>query len=222
MVATVSSAGILGIDGYIVSVECDLSGGLPTFDVVGLPDASVREARDRVRAAIKNCGYDFPLSRVTVNLAPADTKKEGSVYDLPILLGILAASGQISKIPSKSVFLGELSLGGELRSVSGALSMALAAEHAGCDKLFLPAENAEEASFAERIAIYPVEHVSQLLAHLSGHEPISPYIRVRKEPEVDFSLDFSHVMGQENVKRALEIAAAGGHNVLMLCCFLMV
>ena len=148
MVSRIRSLGIRGIGGYEVSVECAVSQGLPSFDVVGLPDAAVREARERVRAAIKNAGLKFPVSRITVNLAPADTKKAGTVYDLPILLGILAASGLTAQPPADCAFFGELSLAGELRSVRGALPMALAAERAGIRQLFVPEDNAPEAAFA--------------------------------------------------------------------------
>lgn len=215
MVSIVRTAGIRGIEGYLVTVECFLSNGLPRLDVVGLPDKAVSEAAERVRAAVKCCAFDWPVSRVTVNLAPADTRKEGTVYDLPILLGLLAASGQIDEPPRDCVFFGELSLTGALRPVAGALSMALAARDAGAKAVFLPAGNAEEAAFAEGVAVYPVPDLPALLAHLAGHTPL-PQCPPPSLPDGDGQApDFRHVMGQQGVKRALEIAAAGGHNILL-------
>ena len=168
MVSKVRSLGLQGIGGYEVSVECFLSNGLPGFDVVGLPDAAVKESRERVRAAIKTCGLKFPVSRLTVNLAPADTRKAGTVYDLPILLGILVCTGDLKPLPADAAFLGELSLAGELRPVAGALPMAVAAKRCGIDHLFLPEENAAEAAFADGIKVYPVKEVGQLVAFMQG------------------------------------------------------
>lgn len=222
MVAICHSAGLAGIDGYPVAVECFAAGGLPRLDIVGLPGKAVSESGERVRAAVKSCGLDWPVSRLTVNLAPADTRKEGAVYDLPILLAVLAASGQISAPPADAAFFGELSLSGELRPVAGALSMVLAARDAGKKQVFLPGGNAEEAAFASGIAIYPAKSLHEVLAHLRGTAALAACPPPPKTEDAPQGTDFQHVLGQQAVKRALEIAAAGGHHVFMLFSMLMV
>ena len=216
MISKVRSLGLGGINGYEVSVECYLSSGLPAFDIVGLPDAAVKEARERVRAAVKNCGMNFPVSRITVNLAPADTKKAGTVYDLPVMLGILIAAGEVEPPSETSAFFGELSLSGDVRHIAGALPMAICAGRAGVRELYVPADNAAEAAYAPGVTVYPVAHVTELLSHLGGGDKIEPVKRREPVPEFDAMADFSEVKGQENVKRALEIAAAGGHNILII------
>ena len=205
-----------GINAPLVTVEVHLGNGLPGFNIVGLPEMAVKESKDRVRAAILNSKFDFPAKRITVNLAPADIPKDGGRFDLPIALGILAASGQISeKSLSDYEFIGELALGGQLRSVKGVLPTAYAANDSD-RSLFLPAENAAEACLIKDLAVYPANHLLQICAHLSETEKLLPYSSPVEVKNTEYNVDLSDVKGQFQAKRALEIAAAGGHNLLMV------
>ena len=217
MVSLLHSMGLYGMDAFAVEVEADISRGLPGFDLVGLPDAAVKESRERVRSALKNCGFDFPVARITVNLAPADKRKEGPIYDLPVLIAVLRASGQLAADLRDSAFAGELSLSGEIRPVKGILPMAIAAKAAGFANFFVPAENAPEGAVVEGLTVYPVKDLSSLIGHLAGKGRLTPAAAEERGSENRMPRpDFSEGRCEEESNLSLVIAASGGHNLLMI------
>jgi len=220
MLAKVFSSAVFGIEASVVEVEVDIARGLPSFSTVGLPDGAVRESKDRVKAAIRNSGYEFPPDRITVNMAPADTRKEGAGFDLPIALGILAATGVVDQAEMRRyLILGELSLYGEVKPVKGSLPVSIAARDQGYEGLIIPRENAKEAAVVTEVDVLPVSRLSEVVEFLNGDRSIPRSEIDLKEifhADIDHGVDFSDVKGQQHVKRCLEVAAAGGHNVIMI------
>lgn len=223
MLAITKGMALQGLDGYLVYIQVDISNGLPDFQIVGLPDTSVKESKERVKTAIRNSDIEFLSRRIIVNLSPANTRKEGSIFDLPIAIGILIASKKIrnsnlEKILQETIFIGELSLNGNIEKTKGILPICIEAKKLGIKKIILPKQNAKEVSILTEIEILPVSNLKEVISYLNGKKEISQEknIGVELEKDITYEFDFSEVKGQENAKRALEISAAGGHNCLLI------
>ena len=219
MLSIIKTMSLQGLDGYLIDVQVDVTGGIPNWDIVGLPDTSIREAKERVRAAIKNSGFELQSRKILVNLAPASTKKEGSIFDLPIAVGILMANGFIYNADlTDTILIGELSLDGSICPIKGILPICIEAKHLGIKRILLPKSNAKEASIINELEIIPVCNLNEVIDYLNGNLsiPREPKINFISKNHSTYEFDFSEVKGQENVKRALEISAAGGHNCLLI------
>ena len=219
MIVKVNTGALSGLEGKSVIVEADFSNGLPAFDVVGLPDATVREAKERVRAALKNSGFEFPAKRAVINLAPADLKKEGTQFDLPIAISILAGTGQLKADLSEYMFVGELGLSGELRAVNGVLSLVSAAKEWGITNIFVPESNSEEAALTQGVNIYGAKCLADVFMHLTGEKEI-PSTKCNIDSIFQtascYDIDFSDVRGQIALRRGIELCVSGGHNLLLI------
>lgn len=218
MYTCIKSLAHSGLTAIPVDVEADFSKGMPSFDIVGLGDTTIREAKDRIRAAFRNSGFEFPVGKIVINLAPANIPKAGSQFDMAIFIALLVVSGQITPVSDKSIFLGEVSINGALRPVRGVLAKILHARENGCDSIFVPEDNREEASSVGGISVYPAAHILDVIAHITGRKPLDPLTALDFESikAEDYDIDFANVRGQAIAKRAAEIAAAGGHNLMLI------